>query len=190
MNIFVLDKDPKLAAQAHCDQHVLKMILEYAQMLSTAHRINDGVAYDEVRINKKGNKYRIARWAHPKQELDDVLYLATHYNHPCSKWVRATRENYLWMFHLWAELCVEYRVRWQTGRAHGSWTKLKWYLSDPPRNIWRGFMTEWPLAMDDEYKLNDVVSSYRNFYNQSKSLFATWTFRDIPEWYKESEYVN
>ena len=45
MNIFVLDKDPHIAAQMHCDKHVPKMIVESAQMLSTAHRLLDGEEY-------------------------------------------------------------------------------------------------------------------------------------------------
>ena len=45
MNIFVLDKDPHIAAQMHCDRHVPKMIVESAQMLSTAHRLLDGEEY-------------------------------------------------------------------------------------------------------------------------------------------------
>ena len=42
MNIFVLDEDPTIAAQMQCDKHVVKMIVESAQMLSTAHRMLDG----------------------------------------------------------------------------------------------------------------------------------------------------
>lgn len=43
MNIFVLHRHPRTAARDHCDKHVVKMIVEYAQMLSTAHRQHDGV---------------------------------------------------------------------------------------------------------------------------------------------------
>ena len=42
MNIFYLDKDPVKAAEYSCDKHVVKMILESAQMLCTAHRVQDG----------------------------------------------------------------------------------------------------------------------------------------------------
>ena len=45
MNIFYLDRDPKIAAQMMCDKHVVKMILESAQILSTAHRVLDGDDY-------------------------------------------------------------------------------------------------------------------------------------------------
>ena len=49
MNIFHLHKDPKICAEYHCDKHVVKMILETAQMLSTA--INEhsmGIAQDRL----------------------------------------------------------------------------------------------------------------------------------------------
>ena len=42
MNIFYLHENPEICAEYHCDKHVVKMILETAQMLSTAHRIIDG----------------------------------------------------------------------------------------------------------------------------------------------------
>ena len=45
MNIFYLHKKPEISAQLHCDKHVVKMIIEYAQMLSTAHRMLDGRPY-------------------------------------------------------------------------------------------------------------------------------------------------
>ena len=37
MNIFYLSECPVESAQAHCDKHVVKRILESAQMLCTAH---------------------------------------------------------------------------------------------------------------------------------------------------------
>ena len=82
MNIFYLNKDPEIAAQMHCDKHVVKMILESAQMLSTAHRILDG---DDI-ANSKG------------------LYKMTHKNHPCNIWVRKNNENYEWLWSLYDNL--------------------------------------------------------------------------------------
>jgi len=61
MNIFYLDKDPIKAAEMSCDKHVCKMIIESAQMLSTAHRIIDGVEY----YGKTSNGRKIKRWTHP-----------------------------------------------------------------------------------------------------------------------------
>ncbi len=54
MNIFVLDEDPVISAQMMCDKHIPKMIVEAAQMLSTAHRMLDG--YMEKRPSKSGKR--------------------------------------------------------------------------------------------------------------------------------------
>ena len=57
MNIFYLNRDTKICAQEHCDKHVVKMIVEYAQLMSTAHRILDGNHYfDKSKNNRKWNK--------------------------------------------------------------------------------------------------------------------------------------
>ena len=78
MNIFYLDEKPLTAARMHCDKHVVKMIIESAQMLSTAHRTLDGNDYAD-RMN---------------------LYKATHKNHPANIWVRESAENYLCLYNL------------------------------------------------------------------------------------------
>ena len=87
MNIFYLDNDPMTCAQMHNDKHVIKMILETCQLLSTAHRIIDGV--ETMAKSKTGRN--VKRWiipdkyTHGKVKLNDVLYSATHVNHP-SAW--------------------------------------------------------------------------------------------------------
>lgn len=91
MNIFVLDKDPVAAAQMHCDKHCVKMILETAQILSTAIRLTDG---------------------------GDFGYKATHKNHPCSVWARQTKGNFNWLKSLGLALCSEYTYRY--GKTHKS----------------------------------------------------------------------
>ena len=80
MNIFYLDPDPKTCAQMHCDKHVTKMIIEYSQLMSTAHRVIDGEEYID---NSSGRK--IKRWK-LSDIREDVLYKATHINHPSAIW--------------------------------------------------------------------------------------------------------
>ena len=89
MNIFYLDKDPVVAAQMMCDKHVVKMILESAQMLSTAHRVLDGDTY----ANKVG------------------LYKMAHKNHPSTIWARSSIENYDWLSGHMQALMKEYTYR-------------------------------------------------------------------------------
>jgi hypothetical protein len=96
MNIFYLDRDPVIAAQMMCDKHVVKMILESAQMLSTAHRVLDGDEY----ANKMG------------------LYKLAHKNHPSTIWVRTSSENYRWLFNHYDALMQEYTYRYDKTPCH------------------------------------------------------------------------
>ena len=91
MNIFILDNDPVKAAQQQCDKHVVKMIVESAQMLSTAHRMLDG--HVELRPSKSGK--RMVKHYILNDKRDDILYKAVHYNHPCTVWTMESHENYL-----------------------------------------------------------------------------------------------
>ena len=70
MNIFILHKDPIKAAQDQCDKHVVKMIVESAQMLSTVHRMLDGSI--EQRPSKSGRGYRRFALLQSLQSLDDT----------------------------------------------------------------------------------------------------------------------
>lgn len=161
MNIFVLDNDPQVAAQYHCDQH-MKMILEYAQLLSTAHRVIDGDEY-----------------------VNSMLYKKTHVNHPCAKWVRTNRSNYEFVWKLFYNLGVEFRTR--RHKDHGSFTKLVNKLSYYPKLLPSGDMTPFVQCMPDEYKVdNDAVMAYRNFYKDDKARFATWNWgRPMPKWMED-----
>jgi hypothetical protein len=160
MNIFYLHPDPKIAAQMQCDKHVVKMILETAQILSTAHRELDG------------------------DNVPDTLYKATHKNHPCSKWVRTSAANYAWAYRHFVALCDEYTHRY--GKVHLTDQKLRGVLCAPPRNIQHGF---WfrppPQCMPDDYKQDDAVDAYRAYYQSpEKQRFATWDKgRPAPTWY-------
>ena len=77
MNIFILDKNPEISARMHCDKHVPKMIVESAQMLSTAHRLLDGEEYTAL---SKSGKSMVKHFRLP--EYDNVIYKAGHTTHP------------------------------------------------------------------------------------------------------------
>lgn len=181
MNIFALDAVPKTAAMYHVDKHVVKMNIEYAQLLSTAHRIIDGDEYTDLTANGR----KIKRWRHPNQEMEDNLYKATHANHPSAIWTRAAKRNYLWLFNLWIATLDEYTYRY--GKVHGC-AKLIPYLKNAPEKIHRAepyemFVLPTP-AMPDECKVpGDIVESYRKYYNSDKTELATWKNREIPYWW-------
>lgn len=181
MNIFILDRDPIIAAQLQCDKHVVKMIVESAQMLSTAHRMCDG--YVEKRPSKSG-KRMINYWVHPQAHKEERLYKAVHHGHPSTVWTMESDRNYKWHYDHFVALLDEYTYRY--GKNHSS-DKLKDILVLPPRNIMRRGLTPFKLAMADYPEciaLGDPVEAYRAFYQTKQDRFKmAWTKRDIPEWF-------
>ncbi len=181
VNIFYLDRDAKLAAQYHCDKHVVKMIIEYAQLLSTAHRMLDGTTY--IQPNANGRKMK--RWK-LEDHREPILYKASHINHPSAIWARQELSHYQWLWNLASELCQEYRFRYGGDQDKQHKTSLVIQsLSFAPNNIPRtGIFTEPPQAMPDDVKIiNDSVEAYRNYYRVYKRKFATWKVRGQPEWW-------
>ena len=182
MNIFHLDKDPVVAAKMMCDKHVVKMIIEYAQLMSTAHRVLDGEEY----YDKTKNGRKIKRWRLKGAAEERLLYKASHVNHPSNIWVRENNENYRWLYKHFRALCAEYTHRY--GKVHLTEEKLKgqWWFS--PRKINQvGTMTKFAQAMPDECKMDDPVEGYRKYYIKEKSYMAKWTNRAVPEWFQLEE---
>lgn len=180
MNIFYVHEDPVICAQQHVDKHVVKMILEYAQLLSTAHRVLDGTV--SVVLSKKGRRKTV--YALP-DDRDPVLYSATHINHPSAKWCRHSLANYQFLFKLWIELMREYHYRY--GKIHSS-MRLAKHLRFPPTNIstTEKFSAPW-RAMPEQYKAartepDYTVKSYRAYYNGEKTNMFKWKNRPSPEW--------
>ena len=158
MNIFVLDRDVRKCAEYHNDKHVVKMILESAQLLCGVHHMVE-------------------------ENTDEVPYRLSHKNHPCSIWARENISNYLWLCELGLELCKEYSYRYE--KRHKSQDVIEWCLTNPPSLPEEDF-TEPPKAMPEEYKVNDVVQSYRNYYIGDKKYFSKWKKREVPSWFLEN----
>lgn len=175
MNIFYLDPNPRTCAEMHNDKHVVKMILEYAQLLSTAHRVLDGDVI--VGLSKTGRKQ--TRYVLPDNR-DSVLYAATHLNHPSAAWARKTSANYDWLYVMWVELMDEYTYRY--GKVHAT-ERLKLSLSRLPYKIPKGEFTAPTPAMPDEFKVGDVAESYHKYYIGSKRVMSRWTDRPMPKWF-------
>jgi hypothetical protein len=161
MNIFFLDYDVKKCAQYHVDKHVVKMILETAQLLCGVHHVT---AHDTA------------------HDTAHVPYKLSHKNHPCSIWTRKSLSNYLYLCELGLELCEEYTYRY--GKRHKSQDVIEWCLINKPNIPDIGF-TEPAMAMPDEYKVKSVIQSYRNYYMGAKSGFAVWKNREKPFWFEE-----
>jgi hypothetical protein len=176
MNIFYLHPDAKTCAEMHVDKHVVKMIIEYAQLMSTAHRVIDGNEY----YDKTSNGRKIKRWFHPDSEFDYGLMKASHVNHPSGVWCRANKENYQWLYTLWTHLLAEYTYRY--GKIHAC-EKYDKYLVVTPKNIPEGKFYPPTPAMPDDCKIGDVLLSYRKYYIDYKHGFANWKKRERPDWY-------
>ena len=158
MNIFFLDWDVEKNAQYHCDKHVVKMILETAQLLCGVHHV---AVHDTV------------------HDTAHVPYKLSHKNHPCSIWARDSMSNYLYLCEIGLALCEEYTYRY--GKRHKSQEVIEWCLMNKPQIQDVGFTTP-PKAMPDEYKTEDVIESYRKYYLGAKKTFLTWKERKVPEW--------
>lgn len=150
MNIFILDYDIKTNAYYHCDQHVNKMILESAQMICTV-------------VGEQGI---------------DVPYKPTHPNHPCTKWVRESIDNYLYLLDLAFWLNEAAKDRYKRKTDHKSWEVLANLMYPKLPEVG---LTKFARAMPDEFKsIEDTVEAYRAYYKTKE--FATWK-NEKPSWY-------
>lgn len=156
MNIFVLDQDPRVCAVYHNDKHVVKMILESAQLLCGVHHVTESYLH--------------------------IPYKLSHKNHPCSIWARECIENYIWLCDLGMALCREYTHRYN--KTHKSQAVIEWCYDNLPDLPELGDITPFALAMPDECKTDDPVESYRKYYMMHKQNIAKWKMRNIPNWYK------
>ena len=181
MNIFFLHRDPEQAAKEHVDKHVVKMIVEYAQLLSTAQRMLDGVEW----IDYGKNNRKIKRYKLENPNADKIIYKACHYNHPSAVWVRESKLHYQWLYRLFKKLGHEYTHRY--GKVHSTNMKLNHILERVPNTIGEGWR-EPPPAMQHYPQCivpGDSIQSYRNYYIEAKAYFAKWSKRDMPDWFAE-----
>jgi len=155
MNIFILDNEIEKCAQYHCDQHVVKMILESVQMLCTA-------------LNKKGFT---------------TPYKSTHIKHPCVLWVEESFENFTWLQNLAIALNTEYRFRFERDSDHKSIFVLNEISNYKYDN--RGLTEFAQAMPDKYKIPGNAVKAYRQFYLGEKMKFAKWTRRHSPEWIHE-----
>jgi len=176
INIFYVDEDPMDAAQALVDKHVVKMILESAQLLSTAHRVLDGQEIE----GKSATGRKARRWILPDAR-DDVMYAATHINHPSAVWCRTSVRNYDWLVDHFYALMREYNHRYN--KTHKCYGELSYMLQSPPHNLKAWEWTEMPSCMAEEYIISkDPIINYRNYYREGKKNLHKWTNRQPPEW--------
>lgn len=174
MNLFILHEDPCICATYHSDQH-MKMCLEAAQLISSA-------------VSVLGKYFPNAA---------PLLYKPTHYNHPCCKWVRESRENFKWT----VELCLALQLEkaYRDGKGYEK-------CSEVARNAVSHYSHLFPSIPQTPYAIaintikypnvvidvTNPVQTYRDYYKQGKLKFskkgeATWRKRGLPEWLLEEK---
>lgn len=178
MNIFYLDKDQSTCAKMHVDKHCVKMILEYAQLLSTAHRVLDG-----IQLTRQSKTGRSQKFWKLEDSRDSILYSATHINHPSAIWVRQSVENYMWLAEMLEMLCCEYTYRYGKTHKVESIGLMQTLKNNFPKNLPEGHWTEPTPAMPDHYKIpGDSIQSYKNYYLGDKTRMFSWKNRETPSW--------
>tara|TARA_B100001778_G_C18561433_1_gene617952 strand:+ start:913 stop:1491 length:579 start_codon:yes stop_codon:yes gene_type:complete len=156
MNIFVIgdNADPSLSATMMCDKHIPKMVVESAQMLASA-LIRHGATPEEMPLTKKKTPYK-----------------GGYPHHPCTVWTGDTRANFNWLVSHGIALCREYSQRFG-GKVHSCQDPIM-HMKSMLTKIPDGDLTPFAQAMPDEFKSDDIVSSYRAFYIDDKASFAKW----------------
>lgn len=153
MNIFALDKSPRLAAQYQADVHVVKMVLESAQLLCSPF------------------------------EPGKAPYKRTHYNHPCAKWVRESENNYIWLVnHAWA-LAEEFEFRYQKKhKSHKviDWCALNAYQLKLPQIIMTPFAQAMP---DQYKHTDAIVAYRNYYIGAKQNISKWNKGRNKPDWY-------
>lgn len=166
MNIFFLHLNPRRCARWHCDKHVVKMILETCQLLYTCHWM--------VHIEPDFSKA-------PCRKGTEVRgYKKTHWNHPCSKWLRLSSQHYVWLTKLGTELLREYNHRFPS-RNHACAPHMEWLSQNIPALSDNGW-TNPPMAMPELYKTTDVCVAYKRYYIGEKKNILKYTGRHTPHW--------
>lgn len=204
MNIFYLSECPKQCAEWAVDKHVVKMILETAQLLSTAHRLLDGEpglrtvtvpVYKKDPSNPRKNYIdpdtrkkvligykdkQVKHWYLPDFR-ENLFYFATHRNHPSAIWTRASVQNYNWLVDHLHALGKEYTHRY--GKEHLTLQKLGYEIQAPPGNLRAWDWTPMPSCMDNEFIISeDPIVNYREYYSKGKKHLHRWTRRQPPQW--------
>jgi hypothetical protein len=164
MNIFVTSLCPRISAQVLDNKRVVKMVLETAQLLSTAIFINSTIAYDDI-------------------------YKPTHIKHPCTVWTALNLGNWDWLFKHFVALCEEYNFRYN--KQHAS-EKILPYLLKHRTYIKSGSITAFANCTRSEAlqvdftQTKDTCEAYKQYLTAKwyhDKLPPKWINREAPLWY-------
>lgn len=178
MNIFVLDLDPVLCAQYHCDTHLIKMITEHNQILgSIAHTARGIKKKSEITPDYVWKNFQ--KFPRVTENQEPFPYGIGYKTHPCTQWAAASVQNYEWLCNLTLEMCKEYTRRYE--KTHAGERICEWYKNNPP-TLPKSGMTPFAQAMPADCKDPDAVKAYRTYYIKHKVKFAKWK-NGAPSWW-------
>jgi hypothetical protein len=201
MNLFILSLDPRECAIMMNDVHIVKIILEAVQMLSTCKRLLSlldlhlGIHVKKTEKPEKTEKPKKIieiMWNYEKRranELDIPVYRVAHVNHPVCKWMRESYMNYCWTLDLVEAMHDEWRYRYGHDSTvfHKSYLVAMYLRENPPclDSFPNQGLTRFALAMPDKYKEKDgdPVESYRAYYRGEKRDISSWKNRMKPIWW-------
>jgi hypothetical protein len=173
MNIFYLSHKPSRCARWHCDKHVVKMILETAQLLYTAHWVLGTTDFSTAPKTQKGQRgYKSIR----------------NVKHPSAIWARETIDQYMWLCLFGLYLSEEYRHRFG-GKTHSCEEHIFWLMMHPPQGLQSGWRQP-PQAMPDEFRRSDSIAAYRAYYVGAKKNLLHYTKRHAPHWISATNTVG
>lgn len=152
MNIFYLDHNIEACAMAHCDKHVIKMILESAQILCSV-------------LHKTGQR---------------APYRLTHQNHPCTIWAGESLSNWKWLKMLVFALNQEYQFRFEPLKDHKSFCVVQELALPLIEDL--GITERPQAMPDKYQVPGDPISAYRHYYKIEKLHLLTYTKREVPVW--------
>lgn len=194
MNIFILDRDPKTCASYYVDRHIVKIPLEINQMLCTNYLFLLGYTKssqitDEI-YEKLGNSHFKTFPKTVKRLSNGTVktyhfYKPVHFNHPCTKWLRESKENIEWVFKLNDELLKEHQRRYDP-KSNKNKKVFEWLKNNYPLNDFPNIgMTDFALAVKHFPKYEDPVYTYREYYIKDKQDIAFWKNSKIPDWWRK-----
>ena len=160
MNIFIFSEDIEENVKSHCDKHCVKMIVEYAQLLSTAHHLKES----SVDLSK--------------------IYKPTHKNHPSTLWTISSEGNYNYLYNLFIALSKEYSRRYK--RVHKTFATLGDILKVPPKGLRSSTRSSFAIVVSNNQDTSKgAVEAYREYFVKEKRHIATWKYSEVPKWFLE-----
>lgn len=184
MNIFVLDENPTIAAEMHCDKHVPKMIVEHTQMLAAAYYSTLGISRKKEIAHKQNLVNKLFQgFPRKKSDGSDWPYAITHVNHPCTVWTRSSIDNWNWLIECTDALCTEFNKRWK--HPHSVKAIINWMRQNPPTLPSIG-QTQFGVAVPDCFRTGNATESYKKYYATKTSYMKVeWKYSNKPCWFSD-----